>query len=861
MTTSRSSALNGMDNDHKFVRELKTEVQGHVRDDEATKIVYRVDASIFQVEPVAVFTPLSKQDVVQAIKVAREYNIPVIPRGAATGITGGCLGRGLVIDCSRYLNRILEINIREGFARVEPGVIQDDLNRELKKHGFRLGPETSTGNRATLGGMLANNAAGSESLFFGAMVDCILEVELALSTGELTSLHAERTAKIREKYREDILKHFPKTPRNSSGYRLDKFLDNPAAIIAGSEGTLGVITEMKVKIVPEVHPLGIALLEFPDLVSAFEYVPEILKHSPLSLELIDDHILEAAKQSRTLKQIPLKTNPKAVLIAGFTKESPYTLIKDPEIIKEIKNTRKGGLGLLLSKRGYSRAIAFIEDLSIPPGFLAPFIRDFQKMLASYNKTAGIYGHAGSGCLHIRPYMDLRSFDEQTRMRAMMEDSLKLVLKYGGVMSGEHGDGLIRSAFNRKLYGETLYNAFCEIKAAYDPLNLMNPGKIVGTPKENFRSYPNSKIETFFDFSREGGFELSADLCNGNAECRKKEGVMCPSFQATQNEYDTTRARAEMLRATISQKNPVFDDKVQDVLELCLMCKGCKKECPSQVDMAKMKSEVLYQAGKWSLKRFLFGHIPAFLRFFSPKRFRAQSPANPQVVLFNDTFNQYLHPKVGHSALKVLEHHGFSVVVPPYRCCGRTLISKGYLEGALKKSVQLIEMLSPYAENKLPIVGLEPSCILTLRDETLSLISKHRPDLLSKAKAIAECAVTFEEFFAKVPLKIKKPENPILLHTHCHEMAEVGRTPARELLKRINASFQEVQEGCCGMAGSFGYEHKALSLKIAGLKLFPALQKASHNTIIVANGTSCRSQIHRGKKNALHMAEVLEKNLL
>lgn len=929
MTISRSSASDGTAI-KEFIDELKRRVTGSVKDDEATRIVYRVDASIFSIEPLAVFQPLSREDVLIGVKVALEHNIPIIPRGAATGITGGCLGYGLVIDLSKHLDRILDINIQEEFAVVEPGVIQDDLNRELASKGYRLGPETSTGNRATLGGMLANNAAGSESLRFGSMADHILEVELVTAAGKFLVLKntplkspdpiLNKLLLIRERYKEAIENEFPKIPRISSGYRLDKLISNPfnpAALIAGSEGTLGIITKMKLKIEKVISNMGMLLLEFDDLIEALALVPEILKENPLSLELIDHHIIESGKKSRVPHKIPLKGNPKAVLIVQFEKNALIekasrfnnaTPIFEKQVMQAILRTRKAGLGLLLSKRDYSRAIAFIEDLSIPPNALSLFMSDFLTMLSDFKKTAGIYGHAGSGCLHIRPYIDLRSQDEQHTMIDIMNATLKLVLKYGGVLSGEHGDGLIRSSFNQALYGETLYKAFRDIKDAFDIKDLMNPGKIVGfpSPLENLRSFPDTKksLDTFFDFTKEGGFELAVDLCNGNALCRKKEGVMCPSFQATHDEYDTTRARAEMLRAYISQEKgfSLTDEKILDVLDLCLMCKGCKKECPSEVDMAKIKAEVLYHAPK-SLRSILFGHMGSMLKvasklypiikfipgsflekwikkwlkiskehpipFPARKRFSHIYKNGPllesSVVLFNDTFNEFLYPNIGINAVKVLQAHGFSVHVPPYHCCGRTFISKGMLKQALQKSVHLVQTLYPYAMKGIPIIGLEPSCILTLRDETLSLIAKQRPDLSIQAEIVAKSSFTFEEFFSEYikeegPLKVKcPPETDLILHTHCHEMADVGRDPARHILNSIGASIQEVPAGCCGMAGSFGYEeeHYELSMKIANLKLFPFIEKTKGQ--IVANGTSCRSQILSGqKKEAIHMAELLSK---
>lgn len=885
----------------------------------------------------------------------------MIPRGAATGITGGCLGRGLVIDLARHLNKIVEINPEEGYAIVEPGVVQDDLNKCLKPLGLRLGPETSTGNRATLGGMLANNAAGSESMRFGSMADHILEVDTILSNASSITLKEsffpvaqsssrvfEEVGKIRASYEQEILANYPKIPRISSGYRLDALTDRPGSInlaklFAGSEGTLGIAALMKVRIVPKVEKKGLILIEFETMQGAMEAVPSILKHKPLSLELIDDKIIESAKKSRYLKEkMPLITDPKALLAVQFDHEDPSVLVEiveeiayilrieledaclstvyDPVDIQTVLDIRKSGLGLLLSKRDYSRAIAFIEDLSIPPENLPRFIVEFNQMMASHKKDAGIYGHAGSGCLHIRPYIDLRHKAEQTAMLRIMEESLHLIKKYGGVMSGEHGDGLIRSSFNRQLFGDKLYSAFQEIKRAFDPINLMNPGKVVGEsiPLDHIRRSPDQErpVDTFFDFSKEGGFELSLDLCNGNGLCRKKEGVMCPSFQATNDEYDTTRARAEILKAYISGEKgfKISDDDVKNVLDLCLMCKGCKRECPSQVDMAKMKAEMLYQDRKkrgGDLRSYLFGHMGRFLegasllfplpkllkgsffeRYFKEKlkiakerdlpepalrpfsqlfKSGSKKPRETSVILFNDTFNEFLTPASGLKAAAVLEAHGFSVLTLPYRCCGRTLISKGMLDEALVKAVRLVKTFYPYAQKGIPIVGIEPSCILTLRDEIPSLIQKQRPDLYPESAAVAKAALTFEEFFydylkegGTLHCKETEQEIDILLHTHCHETAEGGREKARAVLRALPfAKVKEVGEGCCGMAGSFGYEeeHFDLSLKIGELKLFPAVRSFPKEGIIVSNGTSCRSQIHFGtKREALHMAELLHRFL-
>lgn len=929
-----------------------------MKSDAATRIVYSQDASIFEIEPIVVFQPIHADDVKAAVAVAKEHGVPIIARGAATGITGGCLGRGLVIDLAKHVNRILDVNREEGYAVVQPGVIQDDLNRHLQPLGLRLGPETSTGNRATLGGMVANNAAGSESLRFGCMADHILEVEAVLPDATTTVLKPiafpdasatptplfRKIAKVRSIFEADIHASYPKLPRISSGYRLDALTDsldsiNLAKLFAGSEGTLGIATKLKVKIVPRTKNKALILAEFNTMEKAMAAVPLILKDTPLSLELIDDKIIEAAKKSRYLKRaIPLISNPKAVLAIQFDHENldllrelieeiAYRLrlalddaylstVYDPRDIQAVIDTRKSGLGLLLSKRDYSRAIAFIEDLSVPPKNLPQFIGDFFNLMASHNKDAGIYGHAGAGCLHIRPYVDLRHKTERMTMLKIMEETLSLIKKHEGVLSGEHGDGLIRTSFNKELFGEKIYQAFVQVKRAFDQDNIMNPGKVVGdiSPVEHLRRYPDQErpFEPFFDFSREGGFELSLDLCNGNGLCRKKEGVMCPSFQATQDEYDTTRARAEILRAWISGGKgfKVSDEDVLQVLDLCLMCKGCKKECPSQVDMAKIKAEVLFQNQHKKgtrLRSYLFGHMGRFLygasllwpllqllqgssleRRFKKKigiakerslplpalrpfsqlfRVGNKKPDAPQVILFNDTFNEFLSPEIGLKAASFLEKHGFSVLSLPYRCCGRTFISKGMLNEALGAAILLVKTFYPYAQKGIPIIGIEPSCILTLRDEIPSLIQKQQPDLSPEAAAVAKAAMTFEEFLygylkegGSLLCKAPEKEVDVLLHTHCHDTVESGRESARDVLKAVPfLRVQEADEGCCGMAGSFGYEeeHFDLSMKIGELKLLPAVRRFTGDGIVISNGTSCRSQIQFGtKKEALHMAELL-----
>ncbi|MEX2305875.1 MAG: FAD-linked oxidase C-terminal domain-containing protein, partial [Waddliaceae bacterium] len=800
---------------------------GKLIKDPITRSVYSVDASIYEVCPEAVYIPESIDDLIQVVKHVKT----VIPRGAATGITGGCLGEGVVIDLSKHFTAIEKISNES--VECEPGVIQDDLNHALPK-GYRLGPDTSTGNRATLGGMLANNAAGSHSLVYGSMRDHILSVDLLMSTGEIITFEEidiptwEQKAQrcpihqalldIRNKKGHLIKEHFPKLPRRVSGYNLDELIRpdrvNLAKLIAGSEGTLGIITKMKLKVSKALPESGLRLLPFHSIEAALDQAANLLEENPFSIELIDENILKAVR-----KPLPwLKEIPKALLVVEYPIDNE-NLIKDPETIQSIWAVRKAGLGLLLSKRSYQRAIAFIEDISVPPKQLSAFMKELLPILGH---NAGVYGHAGAGCLHIRPYIDLRKQDELLRMRSLMDATARLVKKFSGAMSGEHGDGLIRTWLNEQMFGKDLYDIFIQVKRAFDPLNKMNPGKIVDGPplEENLRLSPATKInqiETKQTF--DGGFSLAVDLCNGNGQCRKKEGIMCPSFQVTNSEFHSTRARAQALRSIINGKLPLSalaSKEMYKVMELCISCKGCKTECPSHIDMAKMKSEFLYHYYKKhspSLRDRLFAHLPDLYPYiypfralankmplhllgiakdkplppFSKQRFSSYTLPkleNPKgtVVLYNDTFTEFHNPEIGLAAISILQKLEFEVIVPPWTCCSRPSLSKGFLDSAFKKGERVKEMLAPYAH--LPIIGLEPSCLFTLRD-----------DLDIKCLTLEEFLLPYMD-----QLSIQSHPQRVSLHTHCHQKSLIGEDPTLQLLKKVpGLTVDPIPSGCCGMA--------------------------------------------------------------
>lgn len=911
----------------EFSQELARQIEGEVRCDLPTREVYSVDASIYQVRPLCVVTPKSQEELIQTITLAHAYQLPITPRGAATGITGGCLGQGVVVDLSKYLTKIVEVNTEERWVICEPGVVQDDLNAFLVPYGYRLGPDTSTGNRATVGGMLANNAAGARSLKYGCMADAIQTVDVVLATGDVVTLHSCDIEKklsldsregeiyravnaIRKQYKNAIEQHFLPIPRRASGYRLDALVKEPSVnlsrVFAGSEGSLGIAAQMQLEIVPVLKDTTLCLIYFDHLIEAVESVEALLSFSPVSLELIDHHIIEAGR-----RDVDWVEGTPAAIVVVEVEEHPEkieqtqfgigtVLIRDAEQTAAVWKLRKAGLGLLLSKRTYTRAIAFIEDLSVPPENLAPFMREFLSYMESIDKEAGIYGHLGSGCLHIRPYMNLREELDLILMEQMMRDVSDLVKRYRGSLSGEHGDGRVRSWLNPSFFGTEIYDAFCELKRAFDPENLMNPGMIVEAPvvEENLRINPETPLpvsETFLDFSLEGGFSLAVEMCNGNGACRKKEGTMCPSFQATHDEYHTTRARAQMLQGILTGEYPetLSGETLHDVLDLCLSCKGCQYECPSQVDMGKMKAEVLHRYHREhgsSLRDRLFAHLPTLnvyaskvprfsnfiassflgrglakslgitpersLPLLAPQRFSKMmqqhqtTVGGSPVALVVDTFTEFHSPEIGIAAVRVLEHLGCSVEIVPWACCGRTLFSKGFLEEARLKASLWVSQMEKYRDENIPLIGLEPSCVSMVRDDYRGL--------LGVDQKIPFCH-TFDEFLAQQPCSFSLEERlSCRLHRHCHEKALTGVSPTLKVLGKIsNLTVDVIPSGCCGMAGAFGYEeeHYEISKKIAHLKLIPELGKG----VVIANGTSCRQQIEQFSTiKPFHLARFLER---
>ncbi len=938
---------------------LMQQIEGEVRFDKMSRILYSTDASMYQIQPVGVVLPKHKRDVLQVIRLAHERGVPLIPRGGGTGLAGAAVGHGIVMDVSKYMNRILDFNAEEGWVEVEPGVILDELNAFLKPHGVQFAPDVATSSRATIGGMVGNNSAGTHSVIYGKTIDHVLELDLILSDGTETTVGELDEPAVKKKceqqdlegqaYREvirlarehaaEIERRYPKILRRVGGYNLDEFIKkqpfNLARIVIGSEGTLATVVAAKLKVIPLPRAKVLGIVQFDSLIASMKAVARILETGPAAIELIDKMILDQTRGSVELSRMRswVQGDPEAVLAVEYYGDSESELVGKLDELEtllgnlhlehvfsraisdaeqaNVWNVRKAGLGLLMGVKGDSKPVAFVEDAAVPPERLPDYIAEFEALMKKLNTRAGYYAHASVGLLHIRPMVDLKDADEIAKMRFIAEAVCDLVMKYGGAVSGEHGDGLVRSCWNKAFFGPALYKAFRAVKRAFDPMGLMNPGKIVDAPMmtENLRygaDYRAREVETHFDFSTDGGFHRAVEMCNGVGACRKKlVGTMCPSYMATLEEEHSTRGRANALRAAISGRweGGLTDPRMNDVLALCLECKACKAECPSNVDMAKIKYEfkahyyakhgrplrsVLFgnvemmgklgcliaplanglgNAGisKWMMKR--LGIAPArdmlpfarqtFPHWFSRRRARKE---NRRVVFFCDTYTTYHHPEIGKAATALFEAAGYEVILAVKRCCARPLLSSGYIDRVKENAQFNIENLYRYIEQGYPIVGFEPSCVSMLVDEYVDLIDDPR------ARAVADNIYTFETFvqtfsergeFSAPFTNLKKD---ILLHGHCHQKALWGMG-ASEAALGLPKGFRvtPIQSGCCGMAGSFGYEaeHYDISLKVGEPRLLHVVRHADAATEIAAAGLSCRQQIaHATGRAARHPAEVL-----
>lgn len=956
--------------------DLRRVIAGEVRFDPASRFLYATDASMYQVEPIGVVIPRVPEDVLAAVEVARRHRVALLPRGAGTSLTGQAVNRALVIDFTRHLNRVLEVNVEERWARVEPGVVQDELNHHVRPLGLLFGPDTSTSNRATLGGMIGNNSGGAHSIVYGLTVDHVLELTVVLADGTRLVLgevseeelrrRAERpgaegriyreVARIRAEYADEIRARYPAYWRRVAGYNLNELVGvgikpgswagggdgrprplSLARLVVGSEGTLCTVLEAKVRLVERPRVTALAVIHYRDLLEALESSQAILETGPYAVELTDKTILDLARGNLELRRRMdfVEGDPAAILIVEYAGSSEAEVrgrlealearrrregfgyavhvAWDPAEQHSIWKVRKAGLGLLLGMKGDRKPIAFVEDTAVDPKHLPEFVSRFRQVFAKYDTEGAYYGHCSVGCLHIRPVINLKTARGLEQVRAIAEEITALVLEFGGTISSEHGDGRARSPFLERMYGPRLMQAFRELKRAFDPEDRMNPGNIVASPglTEHLRygpQYVTWEPPTLLDFSDQGGFAAAVELCNGVGVCRKTlEGTMCPSYMVTRDEEHSTRGRANALRAVLSGALPPAEftgRRLYEILDLCLECKACKAECPSNVDMAKLKYEFLhhyYQAHGLPLRNRLFGRIARVnalaaraprlanaLTGFAPVRWllealvgidrrrplpplaaepfptwfaRRPAPAaapRGEVVLFHDTFTTYNVPEVGRAAVELLEAAGYRVVLVDRRCCGRPLISKGLLAEAREHAAWNVERLAPWVARGVPVVGLEPSCLLTFRDEVVDLLRTE------SARAVARGSFLLEEFLLRerargLALPFGAEGRRALLHGHCHQKALVGTAPTAAVLRWAGYTVEEVDAGCCGMAGAFGFEreHYEISVRLGRRRLAPAVEAAGDGTTIVAPGISCRQQIaHLTGRRALHPAEAL-----
>jgi FAD/FMN-containing dehydrogenase/Fe-S oxidoreductase len=943
----------------RLERGLKEKITGEVRFDDKSRLLYSTDASLYQILPVGVVLPRNSDDVEVVMKLTAEAGVPVLPRGGGTALAGQTVAAAVIIDFSKYMNRVLELDVDGRRARVQPGLRLDRMNRVCAPHGLQFGPDPATIRQCALGGMIGNNSCGARSLVYGKTGDHVHSLRCFLPDSSCIDLRAvtrdavpalpgregelaREVLRILEPERERIRSRYPKVPRRVSGYNFDSILEddelNLAKLIVGSEGTLATVVEAELGLVPVPFARSLVLLSFRERWTSMDAIPAILPENGLSaLEIVDSRVLRGARELFEFQAAAALVEPDALGVlfcefSGDTVEEVAALAHDfaqrapslpgnpipgvflaPADQTAAWSLRQVATGLLY-RTTPSRDIKpqeFVEDTGIAPEKLGAYTRRFEDIVHRHGTTLGFFGHAGQGCLHIRVDLNLKRGDDVARMRGIARDIAELVVEFGGSLSGEHGDGLSRSEFLPLMFGPEIMDLHREVKKLFDPENRANPGKLVEGPPmtdnlrfgEAYRAHPPT--ETFFDYSADGGWDKAVEKCNGMAVCRKLDaGTMCPSFMVTMEEEHTTRGRANSLREAMRGNLPgMKSEEVLHALDLCLECKACKTECPVGVDMARYKSEFLAQhyraTGHTPASAIFFGRIHDFARLGSfapplanlgsklmspllkrlahvdPRRSlpevasttfrrtwnagtgdRKRAGNRKRVILLDDTFHNYFEPGPLAAAAIVLDRAGFDVELPGKQvCCGRPLISKGLLEEARDRHRTLLDVLTPVVTSGVPIVGLEPSCILTFRDELPDLIADPR------AKIIASNSFTFEEFLvARADYRPGRLDRRALVHGHCHQKALVGMEPTRRLLDRVaGLEFQILDSGCCGMAGSFGYEegHYEVSRAAGERVLFPAV-RAAKDDLVVAPGFSCRSQIKDfcDGRRAIHTAELL-----
>ncbi len=965
------------------LKKLNESLNGSLHFDETIRKIYATDASSYREIPLAVAYPKDKEDIINLIGFANAHNVSLIPRTAGTSLAGQVVGKGIVVDVSKYFTKILEDDPDEKWVRVQPGVVRDELNQHLKPKGFLFGPETSTANRAMIGGMIGNNSCGSNSVVYGSTRDHLLEVCAILSDGsevvfgeingeefenkcELDSMEGKIYRGIRDllqpqEIKDEIEDKFPlkSIKRRNTGYAIDLLLPmvpfkgngtlfNFSRLIAGSEGTLAFIIEAKLNIVP-LPPVysGLLCIHFTSIYESMKATQIALKYNPSAVELIDHFILECTKGNiqHVKNRFFLKGDPNAIIVVELRRDSEQELenVRDA-LIEELNsnnygyhhpyisgeqetsvwNLRKAGLGLLSNLPGDAKPVPVVEDTAVTVDDLPEYIREFDQKMEEYNLKCVHYAHAGSGEIHLRPILNLKTEEGNRLFRQVATDIATLVKKYKGSLSGEHGDGRLRGEFIPFMIGEKNFELLKKVKKLWDPNNILNPGKIVDTPSMNsqLRYYPGQEtldFPTTLDFSGTKGMVRAAELCNGAGDCRKTHligGTMCPSFMATKNEKDTTRARANIIREVFTRSSSLEafnSSEIKEILDLCLSCKGCKLECPSNVDMAKLKAEFMhkyYQSNKIPLRSRMIANIAKINKYGSiapwlynfilksplgtlnkkilgierkrdfPKlnRFTLRSWISKQipdagtkgkVYLFIDEFTNYSDVEVGMKTVILLNAIGYKVETVAHRESGRAAMSKGMLGFARDVAEDNVRIFSKIISEDTPLVGIEPSAILSFRDEYPDLL---RDEMKEKAATLSENTYLIDEFLSVAFTKgeidsslFTKESKSIKLHGHCHQKAISSTDHSQKILTiPENYEVDVIPSGCCGMAGSFGFEkeHYELSMQIGELVLFPTVRDTDIDTVIAAPGTSCRHQIKDGtQRKSYHPVEILHDALL
>jgi FAD/FMN-containing dehydrogenase/Fe-S oxidoreductase len=960
-------------------RRLTREIKGEYLSDGFSRGRYATDASIYQMWPVGVVVARTQDDIVTTLEIASEEGVPVLARGGGTSQSGQTVNEALVIDYSKWLNGIVEISPDTKQAIVEPGVVLDDLNRELKSHGLWFPVDVSTASRATIGGMAGNNSCGARSIRYGMMRDNVEAIDATLANG--TQMHFGKhylsksdqlipplfhdLLELGASTEEEIKARFPKVQRRVGGYNLDALIssNNPvnfSSLLVGSEGTLALSRQITLKLsdLPIHKVLGVC--HFSSFRSAMEATQHIVALQPIGVELVDATMIALGRRipifRNTIEEF-VRGNPEALLLVEFSESSHEACLQRLDTLSQligdlgydwrrsddkqggvvniteanlqarISHMRASGLNIMMSMKDAGKPVSFVEDCAVELEDLADYTERLTEIFSRHGTKGTWYAHASVGCLHVRPILNMKSAEDITKMRMIAEETFEMVASYKGSHSGEHGDGIVRSEFHERMFGRNIIRAFKNLKTSFDPDNLLNPGKIVNAPRMDDRSlmryppeYQGIDMESALDWSSwpgaAGGFLGAIEMCNNNGACRKTEGgVMCPSFRLTGNERDTTRGRANSLRlAMTGQLGPdaLTSDDMMETLKLCVSCKACRQECPTGVDMARMKIEVLHahaSAGKLSFHDRLVGYLPRYAPYAARAAWIANLPAKlpglahlmqpltgfsarrklpcwsgrpfdisqdscedgtPDVVLLADTFNTYFNPEILQSAINVLTAAGRKVTIATPNdhgrplCCGRTFLATGLVDQATFEAQRLANAILGYVTHGIPVIGLEPSCLFTLRDEFTSLIDKKTANVIGQHAMLFEEYLTREADAGRLDLPLLKKDEKILLHGHCHQKAFDTMDSVMKAIHLIpGADVELIETSCCGMAGAFGYgtENYGASIAMGELNLLPKVRNASSNTVIVADGTSCRQQIADGTGRVpIHVAQLLEQSL-